>query len=323
MSEQTRNVDTSRQLPGVSMTRMRKRSAAAHSFLDPFPKYLQIREILVRRIEREMRVGDQLPTEHALCQEFGVSRETVRDALSGLEADGLISRTPGHGTFVARLPSAGRETRLTGLTEDFSRFKLDTEARVLFKGPVLPQAGVADVMDVPRDEMVYRIFRVRHFERQPFGLHEAFLPLDVGVRVASLDLGKTSIVHVLRSMLKLDIWEDHQRIEAMAADTEVARLLEVGIGAPVLHIVRHFKIGDDQPIVLFRSHYRADRYYYTVKLAQPDAPPARDAEPRAARRAPIKLAPSKAAKPTAAGVRSGRPSRRAANRTQRRTRTHS
>lgn len=297
----------------------RKRQAVTHSFLDPFPKYLQIREILVRRIEREMRVGDQLPTEHALCAEFGVSRETVRDALAGLEADGLISRTPGHGTFVARLPPVSRETRLTGLTEDFSRFKLDTEARVLAKGPVLPQPAVAEVMATARDEMVYRIFRIRDFERQPFGLHEAFLPLDIGARVARLDLGKTSIVHVLRSSLRLDIWEDHQRIEAVAADTEVARLLEIGIGAPVLHIVRHFKIGEDHPIVLFRSHYRADRYYYTVKLSQPA--PTRSAEPRRSKAAaPIKVPAVKPAKKSRIRSAGAKPGARISNGSQRKTR---
>jgi len=278
-----------------------RRTAAAHTFLDPFPKYLQIREILLRRIEREMRIGDQLPTEHALCGEFGVSRETVRDALRGLEVDGVISRTPGQGTFVARLPPASRETRLTGLSEDFSRFKFDTEARVLAKGPVLPQPAVADVMARERDEMVYRIFRLRFFEGQPFALHEAFLPLDVGARVARQELGNTSIVHVLRSALQLNIWEDHQRIEAQAADTEVARLLEIGIGAPVLHIVRHFKVGDDLPIVLFRSHYRADRYYYTVKLAQSQtdrrADPHLISAPRAktARKPSVKAIPAKTA----------------------------
>jgi GntR family transcriptional regulator len=283
------------------MPRARSRKTTTHSFLDPFPKYLQIREILVRRIEREMRVGDQLPTEHVLCEEFGVSRETVRDALSGLEADGLISRTPGHGTFVARLPPVTRETRLTGLTEDFSRFKFDTEARVLSKGPVLPQPAVAEIMATPRDEMVYRIFRLRFFEGAPFGLHEAFLPLDVGARVARLDLSKTSIVHVLRSSLRLDIWEDHQTIEALAADTEVARLLEVGIGSPVLHVVRLFKIGADQPIVLFRAHYRADRYYYTVKLAQGAPPrPAALRPQKGAQLGPAPVRPAKAtrAKPT-------------------------
>lgn len=283
------------------MVRVRNRQTVTHSFLDPFPKYLQIREILVRRIEREMRVGTQLPTELALCEEFGVSRETVRDALSGLEADGLISRTPGHGTFVARLPPVTREARLTGLSEDFSRFKLDTEARVLAKGPVPPQPAVAQVMAMPRDEMVYRIFRIRFFEGEPFALHEAFLPLDVGARVGRQDLGNTSIVHVLRSALRLDIWEDHQRIEALAADTEVARLLEVGIGSPVLHVVRHFKIGADEPIVLFRSHYRADRYYYTVKLAQ--AAPKSQPKPRSAKDAQINGTPGKVARKKSARVK--------------------
>jgi GntR family transcriptional regulator len=150
---------------------------------------------------------------------------------------------------------------------------------VLFKGPVLPQPAVADEMATSREDMVYRFLRLRHFEHRPLALHEAFLPLEIGARVAKLELGKTSIVHILRNSLRLQIWEDQQRIEAVAADTEVARLLEVGIGAPLLHIVRHFRAGDDQPIVLFRSHYRSDRYYYTVKLApersRPDQPAAK------------------------------------------------
>ena len=240
----------------------------AHRFLDPFPKYLQIREILTRRIAREMRVGDRLPTEQELCKQFGVSRETIRDAWRGLEEDGLISRARGQGTFVARLPPAGRETRLTGLSEDLTRFKMDTEASVLAKGPVVPQPSVAQLMATPPDEMVYRIFRLRFVERQPFALHEAFLPLEVGARVGRRDLCSVSIVNVLRQSVRSRIWEDHHRIEALASDTEVAQHLGVGIGSPILYIVRHFKIADDQPIALFRSHYRADRYFYTVRLGQ-------------------------------------------------------
>ena len=79
----------------------------AHSFFTPYPKYLQIRELLLRRLARDLMPGDRLPTENALSAEFGVARETVREALSGLEQDGLIgapatkrnvrSKTPGGG----------------------------------------------------------------------------------------------------------------------------------------------------------------------------------------------------------------------------------
>lgn len=65
---------------------------AGRSFFNPFPKYLQVRQVLERRLTAEYELGQQIPTEQALRQEFGVSRETVREALSGLEVDGIVER---------------------------------------------------------------------------------------------------------------------------------------------------------------------------------------------------------------------------------------
>lgn len=239
----------------------------ATAFFNPYPKYLQIREVLLKRLEREMKVGQQLPTEHALCEEFGVSRETVRQALGGLERDGLISRRRGQGTFVAKRP-ARVEQRLTGLAEDFSELKFDTRAKVLERGPVAAPPDVAAITRTPFDEMVYRISRLRSFEGKPLALHDAFLPLELGARVARLDLRRTSIVHELRNTLRLAIREEHQRVEAVPADAGQAELLDVPLGAPLLYLVRHFIGPEENSIVLFRSWYRADRYYYTVRLAQ-------------------------------------------------------
>jgi GntR family transcriptional regulator len=239
----------------------------SHSFFNPYPKYLQIREILLRRLARDFGKGDRLPTEHALCAEFSVSRETVREALRGLEEDGLICRRRGQGTFVTRLPPANKEGRLTGLVEDFSELKFDTSARVLEAAPVVPPAAVVDMMKWPPGEMAFRIGRIRYLEGEPFAYHEAFLPLDVGSRVAKLDLSNTSILHELRVTLGLDIWEDHQRVEAVAADADMADALSTRLGAPLLYLVRHW-LSRERSIVVFCSHFRADRYYYTVKLAQ-------------------------------------------------------
>ena len=239
----------------------------AHLFLNPFPKYLQIRDILRKRLERGA-VGDQFPTEHALCDEFGVSRETVRDALRGLEEDGFVTRRRGHGTFVVKVPRPRTEHRLTGLSEDFSALKLDTEARVLQRGLELPPPLVAELMNTQPDERVYRIERLRFFSRDHFAYHAAFLPIEVGAQIARLDLSHTSIMRELRETLGFEIWEDHQRIEATVADSDMAALLRIDPGAPLLCITRHFLTGQDQTIVVFRSHYRADRYFYTVKISQ-------------------------------------------------------
>jgi len=67
------------------------------------PYYYQIMKILRRRIEQgELTPGEKLPTEMDLAKSFGVSRVTLRQALSILEADGLLDRERGHGTFISK-----------------------------------------------------------------------------------------------------------------------------------------------------------------------------------------------------------------------------
>lgn len=240
----------------------------AHRFFNPFPKYLQIREILLRRIERDFRIGDRFPTEKELCADFGVSRETVREALGWLEREGLISRHRGQGTFITKQPDPAMDSRLTGLAEDFSDLNLNTEARVLQSEPVTPPANIPAAMGLPVDEVLYYISRIRYFDEQPLAVHESYMPLEYGVNIAKLDLRKTSIVAELENTLDVSLWEDHHQIEAIVADTEMAGLLEVSLGSPLLLMSRLYVTDGNQPVVLFRSHYRADRYYYKVKLDQ-------------------------------------------------------
>src|SRR5690348_18346884 len=67
------------------------------------PKYIHLSQRLLRQIaERAMRPGDYLGTEAELAEAHGVSRVTVRQALSVLDREGYISREKAKGTFVRR-----------------------------------------------------------------------------------------------------------------------------------------------------------------------------------------------------------------------------
>jgi GntR family transcriptional regulator len=255
-------------------------------FFNPYPKYLQIREALARRIDRDMSVGQQLPTEQGLCQQFNVSRETVREALRGLEEEGLISRSPGRGTFVRKRPPQPPEARLTGLPEDFSALRFNTEARTLAAGPVFPQSDVAERVGSRPNEMLFRIVRLRSLDGRPFAFHEAFLPLDIGSRLARLDLRKSAPLREIRDTMHIDAKEVFAKIEAIAADAEIAAQLDVALGAPLLMVTRHVLLPKLQESAIFRSIFRADRYYYTVQLDQKHG-----SRSRAGAKAPSKIRP--------------------------------
>ena len=75
------------------------------------PKYQLLQQWLRDQINsREYTANQQIPTELELAEQFGYSRQTIRQAISGLEQEGLLKRTPGRGTFVCQ-QNAGRVNR--------------------------------------------------------------------------------------------------------------------------------------------------------------------------------------------------------------------
>ena len=244
-------------------------ASGKRAFFNPFPKYLQVRQVLERRLASEYETGQQIPTEQALCEEFGVSRETVREAIHGLEADGIVQRRRPRGTFLIKRPDEATTRKVTGLVEDLAALHLDTHARVLSASLVRPPPEARSVDRVAVE--VFRIARLRYLDGEPLVLHEAFLPAALGVRVSKLDLEHAAISQLLEQELGIEIVEEGQQIEAVVADSELAHLLDVAIGSPVLLIRRMLRLPRDSTMVLFKSFYRADRYFYTLNLA-PAAP---------------------------------------------------
>ena len=87
------------------------------------PMYDQLRRLIVDGIARDgLQPGDPLPGEHRLCEQYGISRTVVRQALAQLEHEGLVERVKGKGTFVARpRTSESLVHTLIGLYEEVER----------------------------------------------------------------------------------------------------------------------------------------------------------------------------------------------------------
>jgi GntR family transcriptional regulator len=125
---------------------------------------------------------------------------------------------------------------------------------------------VAGLLNLQPEESTYRIIRVRWFQRLPLSYIETFMPVDIGLRMSKVRLERSSVMSALKDSLKLPYKEMQQTIDAVLADAEIASILGVAVGAPLLLLTRILVVGPDERPILFRSRYRADRYYYTVRL---------------------------------------------------------
>jgi len=257
-------------------------------FFHPYPKYMQITDILRNRVLTQMQPGDRIVSEVDFSKQFGVSRETIRQALGPLEREGLITRTRGRGSFVADpLPLRTARKKLTGLAENFVQ---GLSYRLLRKDLVKADDDMAAFLNVERDVFLVQIDRISYLEDKPLAYHVAFLPADIGVRVMREDLEHESIAKLLAKRCGFRLEEDQQIIEAETADVQLAEHLGVLIGFPILVMRRVYISRGEQPIAYFKSYYPADRYMYTVALRQHGGhqrvvPPKREPVPIKARRA--------------------------------------
>ena len=242
--------------------------------ISAIPLYRQLFEILREEIVSGRLEPDQrLATEFELMRRFGVSRTTVRQTISRLRTEGLISVHRGKGTFVGRDKIEPELSALTGFVEDMRALGLSASARVLGVETVKASEQVADNLAVRRGELVTKITRIRLAEEAPVSFEYSFLPLELGQRVAQENLEVSPIFSLFEDKYGIALSEAFYRIEASRANQVIADALGIERGAPVLAIERRTHSVAGQPVDFEQMYYRGDRIRYTMRLKRRRPPP--------------------------------------------------
>lgn len=232
------------------------------------PKYRLIRDAILELI-RELPAGSPVPTERELCQRFGVSRATVRQALDGLELEQRIHRHQGRGTFVAR-PKIDQTLELSSHTETIRARGMEPASRLvgIMRLPADPE--VAPMLGLTDGDEVFQIERVRLADDEPLAVELLYLDARRFDDIAAVLGESRSLYEVLRARYGVELMTAEETIEAAAAPEREAELLEVSAGTPVLVLSRQSFDADGKPVEFVRSCYRADRFRFRTRL-QPAA----------------------------------------------------
>ena len=246
-------------------------TSEAESFVvqqqSPVPLYTQIREVLRSRIlDGTYQPHQQMPSEADMIAGFGVSRITVRQALSDLQNEGLIFRIHGKGTFVSK-PKAFQDLgRLQGFGEAMRGMGYETYSKVVSIRTGKPTPQVAERLQLAKGSKITELKRVRYLNREPISLDVTYLPATIGCRLAKEDLATRDVFVILENDFGMSLGHADLQIGSTVADEALAKLLRVQEGSPVLVIDRMTHTTDGQPIDYEHLYYRGDAFQYKVRV---------------------------------------------------------
>ena len=252
---------------GLQVSRSMSQSALCNGLEQgPIPLYYQLEQRLRARISADEFVpGVALPTEDQICQEYKVSRITVRRALDALQRQGLIERRRGLGSFVLDRRH-GINSQLTGSLEEFLVAAGSLRTVSLSLQLLDPPDDVKSRLELRHDETAVLLRTIGYLEKLPVAYLEIWLPGDVGAKLRQEDIdADVPVVRLVEQVANVRITRAVQIIEPGLAGETAASFLEIAPEAPILQVQRVYFAGD-RPVELANVRYHPDRYRYTIEL---------------------------------------------------------
>lgn len=231
----------------------------------PVPLYFQVESDLRRLIgEGELAPGAMVPPEQDLCRSYGVSRQTIRLALSRLVADGLVSRSAGRGTFVRPRPDRTRFFLDRSFTRQMAEMGRRAHSRVLRLEMGRLTRDHAEPFGTQTGAPCIHLDRLRLGDDEPVGIQHLTVVTHRCPGIERFDFATESLYEVLAREYNLLITEIHHTVGATLANQEQAELLQIAEASPLLVVHTTAYVNDREVIEHTTSYYRADRYEYST-----------------------------------------------------------
>ena len=221
-----------------------------------------------------MPVGQRIPTERLIADVLEVSRQTVRQALSRLEREGLVFRRQGDGTYVSEPRVETGLSTVNGFTSELSARGLRVRSLVLDMRLVVPPSSVAEELGVDGDtESTVMLRRLRLLDGVPAELETVWLVADRCAPLLELNMNDRSLYATLRDLIGIQPTRATERLTATVLDEFEAHELKQSPGEAAFLVERVTQDADGRPFESVKALLRADRFFFRAEL---DLAPATD-----------------------------------------------
>lgn len=257
--------------PGPLMTALAGFAADRESAA---PVYRQIADHIDRVLaDANAAAGQRLPSEEALAAAFAVNRATLRRAIQALVERGVVVQVHGRGTFATsrRIIEQALASSLISFSEALKAAGIPFTTQTLAVGTRPPPASVAARLRSGGE--VWQVRRLRFVEGVPVILLDNYLPRALFPDLGEQDLAASQLFTVLTRHYGAAPHDGTRTFQAVLARGEVAALLRIGVGAPVMYAEQTTRRQDGTPIEASDMWIPGERFKLHADITRAGSPP--------------------------------------------------
>jgi DNA-binding GntR family transcriptional regulator len=245
------------------------------TLLGPQPRYRQLAQTLINEIENgRYPVGDLLPTEFDLCEQFGASRFTVREAIKQLVQLGLVDRQAGVGTRVKLAQPSSEYRQVMQRLADLQQYSEQTELEVFHAQTIELDKALCRLLRGTPGQTWLRAEGIRRAGDRALPIcfteiyiHPAFRSIQ-GLTGRRL---RTPVYTLIEQQFGEQVAEVQQQIRAVALSAAMARVLKAQARSAALWICRHYVNRRGEAIEVAISTHPAERFTYSENFVRDSA----------------------------------------------------
>lgn len=238
---------------------------ATKQFGRKLPLWYQACESIRADVYERIASNDlRLPPESQLAEDHQVSVITVRQALSVLEEEGLISRVRRRGTMINPAAARPKDLRVLGTLSSVFNHQFAESPKLLQKSQVATPEDLKSIfIDYP--ELTY-MRRLRRVDGVPVNYCINYIVPEVGLQITAEDLDKWPLPRILRDICKLNISKVDYVVRAVAATEVIAKQLKVDASSPLLFFTSTVYDESNHVVEVGQIYYRPESFSFDVSI---------------------------------------------------------
>lgn len=232
------------------------------------PLQYQLKQIFLDKIKRqEWKQGEKIPSEREICEEYQVSRITVREVLKALEGEGYFSRKQGKGTFVTMPKYVQKLNKFYSFREDMQREGLHPSTHLLDFQMISCDEELEKETGIAAGEKIYCITRLLYGGDEIYGYEVSYIPAAVAEGMTGEEVQQNGLYRTIFLHSGLIGDEATEMFEAVSCPQNIAAHLGIKKNDAVMKITRHTR-AQGSFIEYCVSIMRGDKYRYHVNLTK-------------------------------------------------------